>query len=112
MSATTYYSPSGNPEVWAEKPDGYFTVDEWQTAHPAPAPEQPSIEDMFLCLRSLRDMRLTGTDKYLLSDYPFSVAKLAEIKAYRAELRDLPSQPGAPWDGGGEQTPWPELPKT
>lgn len=33
-----YYSPSGNFEVWAEKPKGYYTVEEWQELHPAPAP--------------------------------------------------------------------------
>lgn len=25
----TYYSPSGNPEVWNEKPAGYLTPEEW-----------------------------------------------------------------------------------
>lgn len=33
---TTFYSPQGNPEVWEEKPEGYFTPEEWQTAHPEP----------------------------------------------------------------------------
>ena len=35
-------------------------------------------------------------------------AALAEIKD---TLRDIPAQPGAPWDGGGDATPWPELPE-
>ena len=26
---------------------------------------------------------------------------------YRQKLRDLPKEDGAPWDGGGEETPWP-----
>lgn len=26
----TFVSPAGNPEVWAEKPPGYKTLDEWQ----------------------------------------------------------------------------------
>ena len=29
-----YYSPEGNPEVWEEKPCGYYTVEEWQERHP------------------------------------------------------------------------------
>ena len=29
-----YYSPDGNIEVWNEKPDGYFTVEEWEEMHP------------------------------------------------------------------------------
>lgn len=61
-------------------------------------------------LRTERDARLAATDKYLLSDYPVGTEELGIIRAYRQALRDLPDQPGAPWDGGGEQTPWPEQP--
>ena len=25
----TFISPDGNPEVWLEKPEGYFTQEEW-----------------------------------------------------------------------------------
>ena len=63
-------------------------------------------------LRTARDARLTATDKYMLPDYPISADNMAAVKAYRQALRDLPAQPGAPWDGGGTETPWPELPKT
>lgn len=31
-----YYSPSGNYEVWDEKPDGYYTEAEWKELHPEP----------------------------------------------------------------------------
>ena len=62
-------------------------------------------------LRTERDARLAATDKYLLADYPISTEDLDKIKAYRQALRDLPARPGAPWDGGGELTPWPELPE-
>lgn len=30
-----FYSPNGNFEVWQEKPDGYFTADEWAELNPA-----------------------------------------------------------------------------
>ena len=33
-----FYSPEGNPEVWEQKPDGYFTPEEWDVALPDPAP--------------------------------------------------------------------------
>ena len=33
-SGHLFYSPSGNPEVWPEKPAGYLTVDEWLAQHP------------------------------------------------------------------------------
>ena len=61
-------------------------------------------------LRTERDARLAVTDKYLLSDYPISAEELGNIRTYRQVLRELPAQEGAPWDGGGELTPWPELP--
>ena len=62
---------------------------------------------LFAALRAARDARLASTDKILLPDYPISADALAQIKAYRAALRDLPDAPGAPWDGGGSATPWP-----
>lgn len=107
----TFFSPSGNPEVWEDKPEGYSTAEEWLTAHPIAVVELTTAERMS-ALRADRDNLLAGTDKYLLADYPISEDNLAQVKAYRTALRDLPDQPGAPWDGGGELTPWPELPKT
>lgn len=38
INMATFYSPTGNPEVWDKKPDGYFTPEEWSALHPAPAP--------------------------------------------------------------------------
>jgi hypothetical protein len=40
-----YYSPTGNIEVWDEKPQGYYTVEEWQELHPAPEPPEPTKEE-------------------------------------------------------------------
>lgn len=28
-----YISPSGNPEVWNEKPSGYYTLEKWEELH-------------------------------------------------------------------------------
>ena len=67
-------------------------------------------EQLFTALRAARDVRLRATDKYLLADYPINAADLEAVKTYRTALRALPDQPGAPWDGGGDATPWPELP--
>ena len=39
-----FYSPMGNYEIWAEKPDGYFTSEEWAELHPAPVIET-SLEE-------------------------------------------------------------------
>ena len=67
---------------------------------------------LFAALRAARDARLASTDKILLPDYPISADTLPLVRAYRAALRDLPDQPGAPWDGGGAATPWPTPPNT
>ena len=71
----------------------------------------PTQEQLYALLRSARDLRLASTDKMMLADYPITPEELVAIKAYRHLLRDLPAQEGAPWDGGGELTPWPELPE-
>jgi hypothetical protein len=34
----TFISPNGNPEVWTDKPHGYFTPEEWAAKYPAPTP--------------------------------------------------------------------------
>lgn len=39
-----YYSPEGNPEVWDKKPQGYYTVEEWQELHPY-VPPVPTKEE-------------------------------------------------------------------
>ena len=77
----------------------------WSATPPAPTEEQ-----LFVTLRASRDARLAATDKYLLPDYPITADALALVKAYRAALRALPDQAGAPWDGGGDETPWPVMP--
>lgn len=64
----------------------------------------------FARLRAERDRRLAATDYLLMPDYPIPDDQRAVLQSYRQSLRDLPSQEGAPWDGGGEETPWPELP--
>lgn len=61
-------------------------------------------------LRAERDARLSASDYLLMPDYPLNDAARAVVTAYRQALRDLPQQPGAPWDGGGAATPWPALP--
>ena len=38
-----FYSPNGNPEVWASKPEGYYTQVEWVVLHPQP---EPTLEEL------------------------------------------------------------------
>lgn len=70
----------------------------------------PSQGSLFVLLRAERNRRLAATDYMLMPDYPIDDTLKENIQAYRQALRDLPSQEGAPWDGGGEETPWPEIP--
>lgn len=73
-------------------------------------PVMPSQGSLFVLLRAERNRRLAATDYMLMPDYPIDDTLKENIQAYRQALRDLPSQEGAPWDGGGEETPWPEIP--
>ena len=72
--------------------------------------EYNSEEARFERLRSERDQRLAATDYLQMPDYPLSDDQRTILQVYRQALRDLPSQEGAPWDGGAEDTPWPEIP--
>ena len=72
--------------------------------------EYNSEEARFERLRSERDQRLAATDYLLMPDYPLSDDQRTILQVYRQALRDLPSQEGAPWGGGAEDTPWPEIP--
>ena len=82
---------------------------EEREAQEAAEREYNSEDSRFSRLRAERDKRIAATDYLLSADYPISQEKLEAVKAYRQALRDLPSQPGAPWDGGAEQTPWPAI---
>lgn len=73
-------------------------------------PEPPSEEELFAALRAARGERLAATDHALLPDSPLASERKVALTLYRQALRDLPAKEGAPWDGGGEATPWPVLP--
>jgi hypothetical protein len=44
-----YYSPEGNIEVWENKPEGYYTIEEWEEMHP-PTPYEPTTEEKLAAL--------------------------------------------------------------
>lgn len=60
-----YYSPDGNIEVWEQKPEGYYTVEEWQEIHPAPEPPEPTKEEKLLQL----DFDYQSQKSELISQY-------------------------------------------
>ena len=84
-------------------------------------PEPPSADELFSRLRIERDTRINSVlwmrerhnDELALGkETSLTPEQYTALLTYIQALRDLPTQPGAPWDGGGELTPWPELPKT
>ena len=79
----------------------------WYLADRVPS---PSDEYLFSKLRAIRNSSLQETDKYMTVDFPITDTLRSKILEYRQCLRDITEQPGAPWDGGGELTPWPEKP--
>ena len=99
MDTHTYYSPGGNPEVWAERPAGYFTVEEWQAAHPAPEPEPylPTPEERLAAFTHAIQARLDDfarTRNYdgILSAATYATSIVPRFKAegqYAVEARDL-----------------------
>ena len=74
-----YYSPNGNLEVWAEKPEGYLTEDEWREKHP-PEHIEPSDEEK----RAFRIAEL----KRMLSETDYIVLKIAEGSATKKEYAE------------------------
>ena len=88
-----YYSPEGNFEVWEEKPDGYYTAEEWEALHP---PKPPTIEETtqkFIDLIQLRLDRFAQTRGYdgILSACSYAVSTATEFQSegvFCVEKRD------------------------
>ena len=99
---------------FAEEWDAVFAYAE---AHPECVTEEqpytppvPTVEDLAARVRAERDRRIAETDYLVMPDYPLDTDKLEEIKVYRQALRDLPQQPGFPWNGPDDPAcPWPYL---
>ena len=119
------YDPeTGQGSVWneadveAKLAEGLVREEAWLETCAARAAEEYAAwladpeteEERFSLLQQACAAKLTETDKYTMSDYPVSDETRAEVDAYRKAIRQLNHQPGAPWDGGGELTPWPEMP--
>lgn len=94
-----YTSPPRYMDSLGPLPDGAVTE----------RPEKPAstVTELFTSLRAERDRRIAATDYLVMPDYPLTEEAKATVSTYRQALRDLPQQAGAPWDGGGDLTPWP-----
>ena len=101
----------------AEFAEEWDTVFAYSEAHPECVTEEqpyvpplPTLEELAASIRAERNKRLALTDHLVMPDYPLDTDKLEEIKVYRQALRDLPQQPGFPWDGPDDPAcPWPYL---
>ena len=49
-------------------------------------------------IRIERNRYLSNSDFTQLNDYPGSTTELAQVTQFRQALRDVPAQPGFPWD--------------
>ena len=68
---------------------------------------EPTTEEIAAQVRAKRDALLAETDFLMMSDYPLGEEDATALKAYRQELRDVPTQEGFP-----TEITWPELPAT
>lgn len=107
--------------------EGFVSGDSYIVADFGPLPEgwsdtppPPTTGELFSSLRSERDVRLSAVlwmrerhadELELGTETTLTPEQYTALLTYIQALRDIPAQPGAPWDGGGELTPWPELPE-
>lgn len=68
---------------------------------------EPTTEEIAAQVRAKRDALLAETDFLMMPDYPLGEKDAAELKAYRQELRDVPTQDGFP-----TEITWPDFPAT
>lgn len=98
-----YYSPDGNIEVWKEKPQGYYTVEEWQELHPAPAPPEPTIDEQLAELDSNYNTQKASISEQYTSAMMVDDTELAsELKAELLSLNEWYDEEYKKITGGAE----------
>lgn len=111
LPGDTHASPARQMKEPGPLPDGAMLS--------KPTAPEPTIEELFDRLRNERDVRIStvlwmrerhADELELGKETTLTPEQYTALLTYIQALRDLPAQPGAPWDGGGELTPWPELP--
>jgi hypothetical protein len=76
-----YYSPNGNYEVWDEKPQGYYTEEEWAEMHPEPI-HVPSKEELLAQLEAEYEHESAELERY------YNKANIKQDTELMAELRE------------------------
>lgn len=108
-------------ELQAYLAQDFMLLEDWTRQEEAKAraawlSDPATIPERLEMLRLARKMRLTEYDEAISqlerqARLGFDVSQqIATWDAYAQALCALPDQPGAPWDGGGELTPWPVMP--
>lgn len=108
--ASSLYDDEVAPYVRLWEAEKARLAAEAESAETARLAEYNSDPARYARLRAERDRRVAVTDYLVMPDYPLGDDAKAAVSAYRQALRDLPQQEGAPWDGGGADTPWPNRP--
>lgn len=67
--------------------------------------DEMTDEELASRVRMRRDSLISGTDYYILPDYPSTPDGIEAVKQYRQELRDITLQSGFP-----RNVQWPEKP--
>jgi hypothetical protein len=91
-----FYSPSGNFEVWDEKPDGYFTLEEWKALHPDPEPPEPTADEKLAAL----DSQYNADKAELLAAYQTAqvYGDTDTMESLKADLQALDGQYDADYE--------------
>lgn len=89
----SYYSPTGNFEVWAEKPADYLTPEEWLALHPPVVvlPPEPTLDELKAVALAEIKATLASTDYLTLKAYDGALSEdeYVETRTYRASLRAI-----------------------
>lgn len=84
-----FYSPTGNFEVWETKPDGYYTVEEWQAMHPAPLPTLEEVKTNKIAeFKALRDSEEIADIEYNGNIYDYDDKARERLQIARQSIAD------------------------
>ena len=82
----TYYNPNGNPEVWDTKPDGYYTVEEWQELHPYVPPVPTKEEQIANLMAEYTQEKVNLCEAYTTATMQGDTETAASVAADMADL--------------------------
>lgn len=97
----TWQAPPEQAGHYAVMRNGWVLVKGMVPPEPTPLPP-----DIAGAIRAERNAKLAESDWTQLDDSPVTNAKKLEWASYRHALRDVPQQPGFPWD-----VQWPTQPE-